>query len=302
MKKRPPLTGIQINWNQLFYFCEVATAGSIKGAAEKLGLSSPTLSEHIGQLEEDLQVALFHRQHRKLVLTPAGIRIFQNSKPMFEQGQRLIDVVSPLPLGCYPVSVGLVPNSSIQVAYRLIDRYLQGQTQMNMKLHKIRPEELERGLSEARLDFGFSDHPAEHKDIVDRVVSVSSLGFYAKAGLADRGFVALFRELPLLICNSQMGARTALEKFLEEAGLSPKSVITSDFPSLLIELCRTGRGIGVFGEAIADFLPSTIKSLVAPKGTPRLVDKLHLFWSRDGENSLAIQHLKRLLEDPSKST
>lgn len=103
MQVRSKLKGNQINWNHVFYFCQIARHGSIKTAATELGLSSPTLSEALNELEKDLEVVLFRRQHRKLVLTRQGSRLFQHAKQMFEAGQRLIDVVSPVPLGCYPL-------------------------------------------------------------------------------------------------------------------------------------------------------------------------------------------------------
>ncbi|MFH1016732.1 MAG: LysR family transcriptional regulator, partial [Pseudomonadota bacterium] len=106
-----PLRGNQINWNQLFYFCEIAREVSIKAAAQALDLSSPTLSEHVSQLEADLKITLFFRQHRRLKLTPEGTRLFQTVRSLFETGQRLVDVVSPVPLGCYPVSIGIVPGA-----------------------------------------------------------------------------------------------------------------------------------------------------------------------------------------------
>src|SRR5688572_29086894 len=96
------LKGSQINWNQVYYFSEIAAVGSIKDAAAKLDLTASTLSLHLSQLETDLEIQLFYRQHRKLTLTPEGTRLFLHAKAMFETGQRLIDVVSPVPLGCYP--------------------------------------------------------------------------------------------------------------------------------------------------------------------------------------------------------
>jgi DNA-binding transcriptional LysR family regulator len=77
----------QINWNQVFYFSEIAAAGSVKNAAEKLGLSPSTLSEHLGQLEHDLNIKLFQRQHRKLILTDEGARLFHSAREMFESGK-----------------------------------------------------------------------------------------------------------------------------------------------------------------------------------------------------------------------
>lgn len=45
---------------------------SFTKAGEQLGLSQPTVSRHISNLEDDLGVALFTRDHNKLAVTPQG--------------------------------------------------------------------------------------------------------------------------------------------------------------------------------------------------------------------------------------
>ena len=42
-----------INWNQIYYFYEVARKQSLKKASKVLGVSSATLSEHIKKLEKN---------------------------------------------------------------------------------------------------------------------------------------------------------------------------------------------------------------------------------------------------------
>lgn len=54
------------------HFIEVVDAGSIRGAARRLGISQPGLTRSLQQLEEDLGVQLMHRGVRGASLTPAG--------------------------------------------------------------------------------------------------------------------------------------------------------------------------------------------------------------------------------------
>lgn len=285
----------QINWNQVFYFSEIAACGSIKEAARRLELSPSTLSEHIAQLEKELSIRLFNRLHRKLVLTDEGGRLFQHAKQMFETGQRLIDEVSPIPLGSYPVSVGLVPGSSLPIAYSFLDQYLEGHPSISMKLYHSRHEELEKGLSEARFDFGFSDRPPERKDVTSRLVSSSQLQFYVSPKQAARKLSDLLSELPLLICNAEGGRRSPTEDFLEELGLTPSAVITSDYPSLLLDLCRNGRGVCLYNEeALKRLEKNGLRTLRIPKSGAKMVDRLYALWAKGAENSASVERLKDL--------
>lgn len=290
------INGNQINWNQVYYFSKIAAAGSIKDAALQLELSPSTLSLHLSQLESDLELLLFFRHHRRLELTPEGSRLFIHAKTMFESGQRMIDVVSPLPLGAYPVSVGLVPSPSIQIANRLIAAFLR-LNKMNMKLFHSVYSELEENLAAAKLDFGFSDRMPERKDIRFTRVSDSSLRFYVAPGFENKTFRELIQELPLLICNAQPEQRSFAEQALLEADLLPSSVVTSDYPSTLIELCEQGIGIGVFsGKIFEGGANRPLNALRAPRDAPELKDSLYALWSADGENSMAVRCLLGVLK------
>jgi DNA-binding transcriptional LysR family regulator len=61
--------------SQLRAFVEVATAGSVRGAAARLVVSQPAVSAAVAALQKDLGVALVNREGRGLQLTPAG-RVF----------------------------------------------------------------------------------------------------------------------------------------------------------------------------------------------------------------------------------
>lgn len=62
---------------QLQYFAAVAKYGSINKAAKVLFISQPSLSKAISNLEQELNVRLFERSNKGIVLTAEGKRIYQ---------------------------------------------------------------------------------------------------------------------------------------------------------------------------------------------------------------------------------
>ena len=63
----------------LFYFVEVAKAGSIRGAASRLGLSASVISASLSGLEDVLGVSLLRRSTRHMELTPDGLKYLEKA-------------------------------------------------------------------------------------------------------------------------------------------------------------------------------------------------------------------------------
>jgi DNA-binding transcriptional LysR family regulator len=65
-----------VSIRHLRYFLAVAETSSFTGAARGLGISQPTISVQMRQLENYFGTSLFRRCGKRLALTPAGL-IFQ---------------------------------------------------------------------------------------------------------------------------------------------------------------------------------------------------------------------------------
>ncbi|HEX2734298.1 MAG TPA: LysR family transcriptional regulator [Polyangiaceae bacterium] len=80
-----------MDWSTLSEFLVVAERGSISSAARELTLSQPTLSRRLQRLEESLDVTLFARGRRGLLLTAAGERVRDLAVQMRSTAQQIRD-------------------------------------------------------------------------------------------------------------------------------------------------------------------------------------------------------------------
>ena len=72
---------LRFTLRQLEYFIAVGEMGSIALAAEKVNVSSPSISAAITQLEQEYGLPLFVRQHAQgLSLTLAGREMYKQAK------------------------------------------------------------------------------------------------------------------------------------------------------------------------------------------------------------------------------
>ena len=71
----------------------VAQEGSYSKAAEKLGISQPTLSIAVKKLEEELGLPLFYTFNRRQVLTDGGLRLMNGGRQLIDLYQKTVEDV-----------------------------------------------------------------------------------------------------------------------------------------------------------------------------------------------------------------
>lgn len=80
-----------LNYSHLYYFKTIAEEGSIAKASEKLSLGAPALSMQLKLLEENLQIKLFERKNKKLILTESGKIVLDYAISIFRLGLEMVD-------------------------------------------------------------------------------------------------------------------------------------------------------------------------------------------------------------------
>lgn len=85
----PTAAAPPLDWDSIRFFLAVVDAGSLTGAATLLGISQPTLSRQIRELETRIGSALFERVARGLKLTQAGTALVAPARRMQTAAQGL---------------------------------------------------------------------------------------------------------------------------------------------------------------------------------------------------------------------
>lgn len=85
-----------INLHELHVFVEAALAQNFSVAARRLYLSQPAVSLHIGNLEKQLGLELFHRNGRTIQLSDAGRVLLPLAQEALRQSKRIEETMSSL--------------------------------------------------------------------------------------------------------------------------------------------------------------------------------------------------------------
>ncbi|GIT88590.1 LysR family transcriptional regulator [Roseobacter sp. OBYS 0001] len=99
---------LRFTLRQLEYFVAVGEMGSIALAAEKVNVSSPSISAAINQLEKEFGLPLFVRQHAQgLSPTLAGREMLKQAKLVLQNAEGLVDLAADISGNVQgPLSIG----------------------------------------------------------------------------------------------------------------------------------------------------------------------------------------------------
>ena len=86
-----------LNFHHLRYFWVVAKKGGVRKAAEELHVSQPSISAQLKLLEQSLEVPLFRRSGRHLVLSEMGHLVLSYADEIFSAGRELMTAVKQRP-------------------------------------------------------------------------------------------------------------------------------------------------------------------------------------------------------------
>jgi len=183
-----------VDWDKLRIFHAVAEAGSFTHAGDSLNLSQSAVSRQISALEDALQVPLFHRHARGLILTEQGETLNQTVRDVFaklEMTQALLTESKEKAAGRLRVTTTSGFGSS-WLTPRL-HRFLNKHPEISISLI-LEDNDLDLGMREA--DVAVRMHPPRQPDLIQRHLADFSMPVFASAEyLAEHGTPKTVEEL-----------------------------------------------------------------------------------------------------------
>jgi DNA-binding transcriptional LysR family regulator len=155
-----------MDWDKLRVFHAVAEAGSFTHAGDTLNLSQSAVSRQISALEEALQVPLFHRHARGLILTEQGESLNRTVREVFAKlamTEALLTESKEKPVGRLKVTT-TVGFGSAWLAPRLAS-FLEKYPDVSMQL-LLDDSDLDLAMREA--DVAIRMHAPKQPDLVQR--------------------------------------------------------------------------------------------------------------------------------------
>lgn len=228
-----------------------ARLGSFTQAAAELGVTQAAVSRQIKVLENELNVGLFLRQHRKVVLTPAGSALAATVTGAFTNIAEMIETIRR-PQSDDTVSVGatlafshfwILPRLS---AFRAAHPGIRLKLVAEDRTTDLRRDRLDVCIRFAQPPFADGTSIASHPDTVFPVCSPALL---ARLGMAAAG--ADIARMPLIASDNVNPAWLTWRSWAQAVGLGPDLARASDRSPLRFNHYTDSIEAAVNGEGVA---------------------------------------------------
>ncbi len=263
----------------LTYFVEVANTLNVSRAAERLGISQPSLSLALQRLEHAVGAPLLTRSKRGVALTQAGKQLLQQARLLLQSWDELRagalasmnEIQGSYTIGCHP-----------SVALYLLGRFLPQLMRDHPKLDVRLRHDLSRKIAEdvisMKIDVGVVVNPVQHPDLVIHRLCEDEVTLWA-APAANRS---------VLICDPDLLQSQSLLKKLKKAGMDFSRTINSSSLEVIADLTAQGCGIGILPARVAD---RALKKIARVPKAPVFFDEHCLIYRAENKNVKSIQAL-----------
>ena len=140
---------------QLNAFIAIADLRSFSAAAAKTGLSQPSLSRVIKQLETDMGVVLVDRYHRPLHLTEAGAFFYDKISTILTEIDTVTSMTQRLSAPSSALNIGFVPSVLYGLLPEIIATLKQSNPDIEVNLKDISSYQQMDALKNGEIDVGF---------------------------------------------------------------------------------------------------------------------------------------------------
>jgi len=267
--------------DKLEYLLALARERNFGKAAEQCGVTQPTFSAGIKQLEDTLGVMLVQRTSRFLGFTAEGERVLDWARGIVADARAMRQEVQTLKKGLAGhLKIAAIPTalpmvSALTTPYRArhpnVKFTILSRTSIDI-LQMVENLEVDAGLTYIDNEpLGRLRAVPLYNEQYRLLTSADSpLGDYDKVTWSEVG------KIPLCLLTPDMQNRRIIDSLLHAAGTRPEPTLESNSMIVLFSHVRTGRWASVMPERLADTLGLTERLRSIPIVEPEVVHQIGL--------------------------
>jgi LysR family transcriptional regulator, regulator of abg operon len=215
--------------NQIRDLLAVVEAGSLRAAARRIGVSQPSISKSIAQLEREVQAQLLLRTAQGVMLTAAGRAFVARGRVIHGELRKVHDDLAALRgIAEGAVSFGSGPAVTFPLVPDAMSRFRSKWPRAHVRIREGMRNALLPLVRDETLDFSISENvaPGDEAGLEFKPLIQPELAIVARRGhpLANAVSLQDLAKANWLVFNLP-GAGGALERTFKAYGLSPPNAL-----------------------------------------------------------------------------
>jgi DNA-binding transcriptional LysR family regulator len=280
--------------HDLTYFIELTSTLNFSRAAERIGISQPSLSTAIKRLEEAVGTSLFIRKKSGITLTQAGKRLLSHAKQLLQ----LWDTVKSASLASHyevqgSVSLGCHPSVGIYTLPKFLPALLKKYPKLEVKLQHDISRKITEGVINLSIDVGIVVNPVKHPDLIIQKLYDDKTLFWQAKTLKNKQQQWKDGQI-VILCDPVLAQPQWLLKQLHKKGIKHYRMISSSNLEVIAELTAQGAGIGILPTSIA-YATGTL-NLQPLTDMPSYNDEISLIYRHENREIMAVQTMVQAIK------
>ncbi len=277
-----------ISSNDLTYFLEVAHTGNLSRAAERIGISQPSLSLSIKRIEQELGLDILIRTKRGVYLTKSGKHLLKHARQMQEYWQQIKnEAISSTEEIKGSISIGCHPSVGLYTLDHFVPQIMKNNKDLEFTFHHDLSRKITEGVISMKIDIGLVINPVRHPDLIIHNLINDTVSLWQSKKKST--FTDTKGEEAVLICDPELIQTQDILKSLKKKGHKFKRVISSGSLENIANLVAKGVGVGVLPSRVANKLASN--KITPIPGAPEYKDTLAAVYRVENRGVKSIQHI-----------
>lgn len=290
----------RMNLNRLIVFHAVARTGSFTRASEELFLTQPGVSKHVKALEEHYGVKLFDRFGKRVVLTQAGVILYEATREMLsllEQARLRIDDLQGINAGT--LTIGASVTIGIYIVPEIVKTFSEQYPNVEVALDIAMSRQVVDRVLDNKVDVGLVGHKTNDERVQcgEFMTDEFVLVLPADHPWRDRESIPLdeLTREPFLISRRGSGTQTVMEERLRQEGLVLRNAMEFGNTEAVKKGVLAGLGISILSRhTISTELEAGLIQSVPLEGV-RLDRRLYFIHRKEKYLTKAVEAFLNLL-------
>ncbi|MBY0600133.1 LysR family transcriptional regulator [Bacillus bingmayongensis] len=244
---------------QLEYFYAVCQELHFTRAAEKVGISQPSLSQQIRLLEHEIGTPLFDRIGKKTALTESGKLLLKYTRNIFhelEQAKTSINELNGLQRGS--ISIGTLLTVENYLIPPALIKFHKLYPAVKISVLGLRTGDIQKHLLENKVDLGIVFLPMKGDEFETLSLYTEEMAFAVPVEhpLAQQDMLGLevLETTPSILLPEQYFIRQLINKNCKDLGFLPNPIFEITTMQSLINMVADGIGITILPGPYLEYL------------------------------------------------